>query len=154
MALARAALDRIDEIPSLARAFAGLTATRTLIVADEHAAARAVLEQAMDAARERGASKRAIVLDLVFALILLGGARVLARSLMERPRRGSFLASLPSRSSPAPSRRQKENRRRLRDAGSKSVPIHAAKVVATDGACRPGNLLRYDEQLAIGIQLT
>lgn len=53
--LARAALDRIDEIPSLARAFAGLTATRTLIVADEHAAARAVLEHAMDAARERGA---------------------------------------------------------------------------------------------------
>ncbi|MDX6563564.1 MAG: hypothetical protein QOD65_3378 [Gaiellales bacterium] len=44
------------------------------------------------AARERGASKRAIVLDLVFALILLGGARVLARSLMERPRRGSFVA--------------------------------------------------------------
>jgi FlaA1/EpsC-like NDP-sugar epimerase len=43
-------------------------------------------------ARERAASKRALVLDLVFTLILLGGARVLARSLIERPRRGSFVA--------------------------------------------------------------
>src|SRR3954470_16911785 len=44
------------------------------------------------AARERAPSKRALVLDLVFTLILLGGARVLARSLIERPRRGSFVA--------------------------------------------------------------
>ena len=42
-------------------------------------------------ARERAPSKRALVLDLVFTLILLGGARVLARSLIERPRRGSFV---------------------------------------------------------------
>ena len=45
------------------------------------------------AARERAPSKRALVLDLVFTLILLGGARVLARSLIERPRRGSFVAA-------------------------------------------------------------
>jgi hypothetical protein len=44
------------------------------------------------AARERAPAKRALLLDLVFTLILLGGARVLARSLMERPRRGSFVA--------------------------------------------------------------
>jgi FlaA1/EpsC-like NDP-sugar epimerase len=44
------------------------------------------------AARERAPAKRALLLDLVFSLILLGGARVLARSLMERPRRGSFVA--------------------------------------------------------------
>ena len=43
-------------------------------------------------ARQRAPSKRALVLDLVFTLILLGGARVLARSLLERPRRGSFVA--------------------------------------------------------------
>ncbi len=42
-------------------------------------------------ARERAPSKRALLLDLVFTLILLGGARVLTRSLMERPRRGSFV---------------------------------------------------------------
>src|SRR4051794_519218 len=43
-------------------------------------------------ARERAPSKRALVLDLVFTLFLLGGARVLARSILERPRRGSFVA--------------------------------------------------------------
>jgi len=43
-------------------------------------------------ARQRAPSKRALLLDLVFTLILLGGARVSARSLMERPRRGSFVA--------------------------------------------------------------
>jgi len=42
-------------------------------------------------ARQRAPSKRALVLDLVFTLILLGGARVLARSITERPRRGSFV---------------------------------------------------------------
>ena len=44
-------------------------------------------------ARERAPSKRALVLDLVFTLILLGGARVLARSVIERPRRGSFVTA-------------------------------------------------------------
>jgi FlaA1/EpsC-like NDP-sugar epimerase len=44
------------------------------------------------AARKRAPSKRALLLDIVFTLILLGGARVVARSLMERPRRGSFVA--------------------------------------------------------------
>jgi FlaA1/EpsC-like NDP-sugar epimerase len=43
-------------------------------------------------ARQRSPSKRALLLDLVFTLILLGGARMIARSLMERPRRGSFVA--------------------------------------------------------------
>src|SRR4029079_9366075 len=44
-------------------------------------------------ARQRAPAKRALVLDLVFTLILLGGARVLARSVIERPRsRGSFVA--------------------------------------------------------------
>jgi FlaA1/EpsC-like NDP-sugar epimerase len=43
-------------------------------------------------ARQRAPSKRALLLDLVFTLVLLGGARVIARSLMERPRRGSFVA--------------------------------------------------------------
>ena len=55
---------------------------------------RANIEQSLlpRPARERAPSKRALVLDAVFTLILLGGARVLARSLMERPRRGSFVA--------------------------------------------------------------
>jgi FlaA1/EpsC-like NDP-sugar epimerase len=42
-------------------------------------------------AHMRTASKRALLLDLVFTLFLLGGARVLARSLMERPRRGALV---------------------------------------------------------------
>ena len=53
--LARAALGRVGEVPPLARAFAGLTATRVLIVADDHEGARTVLEDAMEAARARGA---------------------------------------------------------------------------------------------------
>jgi FlaA1/EpsC-like NDP-sugar epimerase len=55
---------------------------------------RANIEQSLlpRPARERSPAKRALLLDLVFTLILLGGARVLARSLMERPRRGSFVA--------------------------------------------------------------
>ncbi|HEY3613579.1 MAG TPA: nucleoside-diphosphate sugar epimerase/dehydratase, partial [Gaiellales bacterium] len=43
-------------------------------------------------ARQRAPAKRALLLDLVFTLILLGGARVAARSLIERPRRGSFVS--------------------------------------------------------------
>jgi DNA-binding CsgD family transcriptional regulator len=53
--LARAALERLPVIPPLMRAFAGLTATRTLIVADDHERARRELEDAMEAARSRGA---------------------------------------------------------------------------------------------------
>ena len=55
VALAGAAIDRLDAVPPLARAFAGLTAVRTLIVADEHRLARRVVEEAMEAARARGA---------------------------------------------------------------------------------------------------
>ena len=55
VALASAALERLDTVPPLARAFAGLTAVRTLIVADEHYRARRVVEGAMEAARARGA---------------------------------------------------------------------------------------------------
>jgi len=54
-ALAAAGLRRIAEIPPLARAFATLTATRALIVADQDAQAREVLEGAMDGARASGA---------------------------------------------------------------------------------------------------
>lgn len=53
--LARAALGRLTTIPPLMRSFAGLTATRTLIVADDHERARSELEDAMEAARSRGA---------------------------------------------------------------------------------------------------
>lgn len=55
VAMATAGLTGLDSVPPLARAFAGLTATRTLIVADEHDRAREVLEEAIDAARDRGA---------------------------------------------------------------------------------------------------
>jgi len=53
--LARSALDRLDAVPPLARAFAGLTAVRVLIVADEHELARAAIDRAIDTARARGA---------------------------------------------------------------------------------------------------
>jgi len=53
--MARAALERLGTMPPLTRAFAGLTATRTLIVADAHDEAERVCRAAMDAARERGA---------------------------------------------------------------------------------------------------
>jgi DNA-binding CsgD family transcriptional regulator len=55
VAMANAGLAGLDTVPPLARAFAGLTATRTLIVADEHERTREVLEGAIEAARERGA---------------------------------------------------------------------------------------------------
>ncbi len=53
--LAHAGLARLDAVPPLARAFAGLTAVRVLIVADDDAGAATVLEQAIDKARSRGA---------------------------------------------------------------------------------------------------
>ena len=53
--LAAAGLERLDAVPPLARAFAGLTAVRTLIVADADELARRVVEEAMEAARARGA---------------------------------------------------------------------------------------------------
>jgi DNA-binding NarL/FixJ family response regulator len=53
--LASSALDRLDAVPPLARAFAGLTAVRVLSVADEHERAAAAIDSAIDAARSRGA---------------------------------------------------------------------------------------------------
>jgi ATP/maltotriose-dependent transcriptional regulator MalT len=55
VSLAAAGLKRLDAVPPLARPFAGLTAVRTLIVADEHELARSVVEDGMAAARARGA---------------------------------------------------------------------------------------------------
>lgn len=53
--LARAALDRLGFVPPLARAFAGLTAIRVLIVADDDGGAEAALDHAIENARSRGA---------------------------------------------------------------------------------------------------
>ena len=74
-------------------ALAELQHRRAAVPARRHHAGRTSSRASLPrAARERAPSKRALLLDLVFTLILLGGARVLARSLMERPRRGSFVA--------------------------------------------------------------
>ncbi len=53
--LADSALERLEAVPPLARAFAGLTAVRVLIVADEHHRAQIAIDRAIDAARARGA---------------------------------------------------------------------------------------------------
>ena len=71
--LADAALRRLDDVPSLARAFAGLTALRVLITADEHERAREVLESAKEAARARGA-----LFDFIYYAV--GGANLAYRA--------------------------------------------------------------------------